>query len=127
MTEPTSAAVPPDRSLEQRMDALARANAARSARAGLKRMLKHADPREARFRAIEVMRDPAPEFESMKVFDLLFAVPRFGRVKVNRILTAVRVSPSKTLGGLSNRQRDELLRAVKDAAPYYAPTGRRAA
>lgn len=117
----------PDRSLEQRLDALARANAVKSARAGLKRMLRHADPREARYRAMEVLGDPAPEFESMKVFDLLLAVPKYGRVKVNRILTAVRVSPSKTLGGLSDRQRDELLRAVNDAAPYYAPTGRRAA
>ena len=44
-----------------------------------------------------------------KVFDLLLAVPKYGRVKVNRILTQCRISPSKTIGGLSERQRNELV------------------
>jgi hypothetical protein len=30
-------------------------------------------------------------------------------VKVNRILTQCRISPSKTIGGLSERQRSELV------------------
>ena len=41
--------------------------------------------------------------------DLLLAVPKYGRVKVNRILTHCRISPSKTIGGLSERQRNELV------------------
>jgi hypothetical protein len=39
----------------------------------------------------------------------LLAVPKYGRVKVNRILTQCRISPSKTVGGLSERQRNELI------------------
>ena len=51
-----------------------------------------------------------PEYlQTAKVFDLLLAVPKYGRVKVNRILTHCRISPSKTIGGLSERQRNELV------------------
>ena len=39
------------------------------------------------------------------VFDLMLAVPKYGRVKDNKILSQCRISPSKTLGGLSQRQR----------------------
>jgi hypothetical protein len=51
-----------------------------------------------------------PEYlQTAKVFDLLLAVPKYGRVKVNKILSQCRISPSKTLGGLSERQRGELV------------------
>ena len=39
--------------------------------------------------------------------------PKYGRVKVNRILTHCRISPSKTIGGLSERQRNELVRLLR--------------
>jgi hypothetical protein len=32
-------------------------------------------------------------------------MPKVGRVKANRVLTSARISPSKTLGGLTERQR----------------------
>ena len=44
-----------------------------------------------------------------KVFDILMAVPKFGRVKATRFLTQARISQSKTVGGLSDRQRAELI------------------
>jgi hypothetical protein len=47
------------------------------------------------------------------VFDLLLAVPKYGRVKVNKILSQCRISPSKTLGGLSERQRGELVTLLR--------------
>ena len=53
--------------------------------------------------------DPPDYLLTAKVFDLLLAVPKYGRVKVNRILTHCRISPSKTIGGLSERQRNELV------------------
>ena len=53
--------------------------------------------------------DPPEYLATAKVFDLLLAVPKYGRVKVNRILTHCRISPSKTIGGLSERQRNELV------------------
>ena len=53
--------------------------------------------------------DPPEYLLTAKVFDLLLAVPKYGRVKANRILTHCRISPSKTIGGLSERQRNELV------------------
>jgi ribosomal protein S13 len=39
---------------------------------------------------------------------MLLAVPKVGRVKATKILHSCRVSPNKTFGGLSERQRAEL-------------------
>jgi hypothetical protein len=52
---------------------------------------------------------PPSELATMKVFDLLLAAPKVGRVKAMKMLSAIRVSPSKTVGGLTDRQRSELL------------------
>ena len=94
----------PARSLDQRMDALRRANDIRVKRAQLKKDLKSGD-----VSIEEILRDP-PEFESTaKVFDMLMAVPKFGRVKATRLLNQCRISQSKTVGGLSERQRAELI------------------
>ena len=40
---------------------------------------------------------------------MLLAVPKYGRVKANKVLQQCRISPSKTVGGLSERQRGELV------------------
>jgi hypothetical protein len=94
----------PERSLNQRMDALARANHIRTQRAQLKRDLK-----AGRLSIHTLLLSPPEYVETAKVFDMLLAVPKYGRVKVNKILTACRISPSKTIGGLSERQRSELV------------------
>jgi hypothetical protein len=94
----------PERSLTQRMEALKRANDIRTRRANLKRDLK-----AGRVHIHGLLLDPPEYLETAKVFDLLLAVPKYGRVKVNRILTQCRISPSKTVGGLSERQRGELV------------------
>ncbi len=44
---------------------------------------------------------------------MLLAVPKYGRVKVNKILNVCRISPSKTIGGLSQRQRAELVALLR--------------
>ena len=94
----------PERFLTQRMDALRRANEIRTRRADLKRELK-----AGRQQIHGLLLDPPEYLQTAKVFDLLLAVPKYGRVKVNRILTQCRISPSKTIGGLSERQRGELV------------------
>jgi hypothetical protein len=99
-----SAGLAPERSLNQRMDALRRANEIRSERAKLKRDLK-----AGRTQIHGLLLDPPDYLLTAKVFDLLLAVPKYGRVKVNRILNHCRISPSKTIGGLSDRQRNELV------------------
>jgi hypothetical protein len=98
------AGLAPERSLTQRMDALKRANEIRTRRARLKRDLKG-----GRAKIHHLLLDPPEYLQTAKVFDLLLAVPKYGRVKVNRILTHCRISPSKTIGGLSERQRNELV------------------
>jgi hypothetical protein len=43
------------------------------------------------------------------VRDVLLALPKIGSVKAGRILADCGIAHSKTLGGLSERQRTELL------------------
>ena len=94
----------PVRSLDQRMEALKRANDIRVRRAQLKKDLK-----SGQARIQDILSNP-PEFVSTaKVFDMLLAVPKFGRVKAARFLNQCRISQSKTVGGLSERQRAELI------------------
>ncbi len=98
----------PERSLVQRMDALQRANEIRTQRAKLKRDLK-----AGRASIHDLLKDPPEYLETAKVFDMLLAVPKYGRVKVNKILVTCRISPSKTIGGLSERQRNELVSLLR--------------
>ncbi len=105
---PMKAIAAPERSLNQRMEALQRANDIRSRRAQLKRDLK-----AGRVAIHELLLDPPEYLDSAKVFDLMLAVPKYGRVKVNKILSTCRISPSKTIGGLSQRQRTELVELMR--------------
>jgi hypothetical protein len=98
----------PERSLDQRMEALQRANVIRIARAQLKRDLKSG---AASISAL--LSDPPEWVLTAKVFDLLLAVPKCGRVKAGRLLTTCRISQSKTVGGLSERQRAELVALLR--------------
>jgi S13-like H2TH domain len=94
----------PRRSLDQRMEALQRANDIRVKRAKLKKELKLGRAK------IETILGNPPEYVlTAKVFDMLMAVPKFGRVKAARFLNQCRISQSKTVGGLSDRQRAELI------------------
>ena len=80
------------------MDALKRANDIRTARAKLKKDLK-----ANRANIQTVLLDP-PEY---------VLTAKYGRVKANRILNQCRISPSKTIGGLSERQRAELISQLR--------------
>ncbi len=95
--------LPPPRSLEQRLNALDRANSIRIARSQLKRDLK-----AGRASIPTLLIDPPAWLDTMKVFDLVLAQPKYGKVKVNKVLGQCRVSPAKTVGGLSSRQRAEI-------------------
>jgi hypothetical protein len=86
------------------MEALKRANDIRVKRAQLKKDLKAGS-----VRVEEILRDPPTYVETAKVIDILMAVPKFGRVKAARFLNQCRISQSKTVGGLSERQRTELI------------------
>ena len=92
------------RSLDSRMIALERANEVRSARAKLKQQL-----RQGKVRIDEVLATPPEQVATAKVLDLLSAVPKFGPVRAGRVLSTARVSQSKTVGGLTDRQRAHLI------------------
>jgi hypothetical protein len=103
-----SSSAAPERSLDQRMEALKRANDIRSKRAQLKRDLK-----ASKVKIQTLLMDPPEYVQTAKVIDMLMAVPKYGRVKTNRILNQCRISPSKTIGGLSERQRAELVAQLR--------------
>lgn len=96
--------VAPDRTLLQRLAALEHANEVRSRRAQLKR-----DLRVGRCVVVELVAEPPAFTDSMKIMDLLLAAPKVGRVKAAKLLRLAGVSPSKTLAGLSPRQRAQLV------------------
>ena len=102
------AAAAPERSLTQRMEALQHANEIRTRRAQLKKDLKG-----GRVSIHTLLLDPPEYLQTAKVFDMLLAVPKYGRVKVNKVLQQCRISPSKTIGGLSQRQRSELVSLLR--------------
>ncbi|MDX6670325.1 MAG: hypothetical protein QOI91_688 [Solirubrobacteraceae bacterium] len=108
VTNSLTKAAAPERSLVQRMDALGKANEIRTRRAQLKRDLK-----SGRMSIHKLLLAPPEWIETAKVLDMLLAVPKYGRVKANKILTQCRISPSKTIGGLSERQRSELVTLLR--------------
>ena len=99
----------PERTHQQRMEALRKANDVRSARARLKAQL-----RSGEVALSDILLDPPPCVHTAKVLDLVLAVPKYGRVKANRLLERCRVSSSKTVSGLTPRQRKELLDMLGD-------------
>jgi hypothetical protein len=97
----------PGRSLDQRRQALERANAVRTARAKLKKDLASGNA------DLAPLIDNPPEFvASAKVVDLLVSLPKIGQVRAQQILGRARIAPTKTLGGLTSRQRGELLNLI---------------
>ena len=95
-----STATIPERSLEQRREALNRANLVRTSRSELKGNLKRREVTLA-----EALLHPSEDVLGMKVVELLLAAPKFGRVKVDKAMRLHHISPSKTIGGLTERQR----------------------
>lgn len=86
------------------MRALRHANEIRIGRARLKKELA-----SGRVPIEELLAQP-PEFaKAAKVYDLLLALPKIGPVRAARSLTQCRIASSKTVGGLTERQRDELI------------------
>ncbi len=90
------------------MEALKRANDIRVRRAQLKKDLK-----TGAVQIDDILKNPPEYVSTAKVFDILMAVPKFGRVKAARFLNQCRISQSKTVGGLSERQRAELVSLLR--------------
>lgn len=102
----------------QHLVALARANSVRLARAALKRRIA-----EGATTVAQVLSEVPEEVESMAVADLLACQRRWGVTRCRRFLSASRISETRLVGTLTERQRAELadrlasesaLKAVKD-------------
>ena len=90
----------PSRLGEQRLRALKQANEIRSARAQLKR-----DLASGRIELAQILARPPECAQRARVIDLLLLLPKIGPVKAERMLAQCRIAHSKTLAGLSDRQR----------------------
>lgn len=84
----------------QRLEALQLANEIRQGRARLKRAMKSGGVDPAK-----LFLDPPALIQKAKVLDLLLGAPGWGRVRANRTLESLRISPTRTVGTLSERQR----------------------
>jgi hypothetical protein len=87
----------------QRLEALRRANDVRHQRAEIKHAL-----RSGAVSIVELLISPPEFLLTARLSQILLAVPGYGQVRVNRLLKRCRISPLKTIGGLSERQREEL-------------------
>lgn len=99
----------PQRSPDQRRDALALANRVRAQRAKLKAQIK-----QGGVSIVSVIGDPPAYLATAKVAELLRALPGYGPTKVARLLERCRVSPRTTFTGLSKRQRGDLIGALEE-------------
>ena len=94
----------PAKTLDQRLRALRQANEIRSSRATLKKQLA-----SGKVRIEDVLAQPPDWARTAKVNALLLALPKIGPARAARVLSQCRIAPSKTVGGLSERQRGELI------------------
>lgn len=90
-------------SAPQHMRALARANRVRLARAELKRQVAEGEATVAGI----VLACPW-EAETMTISDLLMSQHRWGRTRCRRFLACIPMLETKTIGSMTDRQRNEL-------------------
>jgi len=96
------------RGTSQCMEALARANKVRLARAALKR-----DISAGRRSITEVIMESPWEVESMSLGELLCAQRRWGRARSRKLLSSTALSEGKRVGTLTERQRRILVAALE--------------
>jgi hypothetical protein len=84
----------------QRLQALARANRIRQVRADLKRGIA-----DGHVSAAEVILRPKWEVESMPLAQVLTSQRHWGDARCRRFLIPMRLSDSKTIGSMTERQR----------------------
>jgi hypothetical protein len=96
----------------QHMQALARANRVRLARAELKRSIARGD-----VEAADVIRECPWETESMTLSELLTSQRRWGRTRARKFLIGLSLSENKRIGTLTERQRAMLANELAAREP----------
>jgi hypothetical protein len=100
----------------QHMQALAQANRVRLARAELKRQVADGETPVA-----DVVLSCPWEAESMTISDLLMSQHRWGQTRCRRFLTSIPMSETKTIGSMTDRQRQALAASLAGDPVYPAP------
>jgi hypothetical protein len=108
IVEPQTDSEPRQRGTDQCMQALARANQVRLARAALKR-----DIGAGRRAITEVIMETPWEAESMSLSELLCSQRRWGRARSRKLLSSTAISEAKKVGTLTERQRRVLVAALE--------------
>jgi hypothetical protein len=85
------------------MQALAQANRVRLARAELKRQVA-----DGEIGVGDIVLNCPWEAESMAISDLLMSQHRWGRTRCRRFLSSIPMSETKTVGSMTDRQRNAL-------------------
>ena len=65
----------------------------------------------------DLLADPPDYLLGMKAYDLLRMLPMFGKWRVGKVLERLEISPTKTIGGLTERQRLLIVAAVEGTKP----------
>ena len=94
----------------QYMRALERANKVRLARADLKRRVA-----DGEIQVADVILDCPWEAESMAVADLLMSQHRWGQTRCRKFLSQIPMSEKKTIGSMTDRQRQTLAAGLTSA------------
>ena len=108
VVEPQTETEPGRRGTAQCMEALARANQVRLARAALKREIS-----AGRRSVTEVIIDSPWESESMSLSELLCSQRRWGRARSRKLLASAALGEGKKIGTLTERQRRILVAALE--------------
>lgn len=116
-----TAVLAPPRTLDQRMDALAKAHVVRQRRVDYKAELKlcHAAGGSATLMAAAMIERPEWWAASWRAGDLLFRIPKIGRVRRQKIMRRLGIAEAKTLAGLSDRQRAALVHVLMSPDTTY--------
>jgi hypothetical protein len=94
---------------EQRLSALHHANEVRCHRARVKAALARGDAD-----VVPLLAGEDPLLSSMRIGELLMAVPGLGQHKVSRALRRAGVAPSRHVGRLTDRELHEVLRQLRE-------------
>lgn len=93
----------------QHMQALARANEVRLARAALKREIA-----AGKRTVVEVIEEVPWETESMSLMELLTSQRSWGRTRARKFLSGLMLAENKRLGSLTARQRMLLIQELEN-------------
>jgi hypothetical protein len=94
----------PNQPREQILKHLDIANTVRIFRSELKKDIK-----AGKISIPSLLENPPDEIKTMTISSLLIAMPRVGQSTVNKLLIRCQILPSKTIDGLTSRQRDALV------------------